>query len=183
MYQRTPHIVLQWALPLVVAAVATFYTLFYYLPNRQEYAELVHHEQQGMQAETINQVMMTTLASDRNRLQLLIDDLESQKQSRLTEEEAASLPAVLHNIGESCGVRIDQLTPSHSFALQSFLQQRYSLRLTGGSLALIGFVYQIEKQIPGARITQFNTSFSQTSQVNSSQLVLEVFADYSEDSN
>lgn len=183
MYQRTPNIVLQWALPLIVATVAAIYIVFYYLPNRQEYTELTNHEQQGLQAETMNQVMMTTLASDRNRLQLLIDKLETKKQTRLTEEEAASLPALLHNIGESCGVRIDQLTPSHSFALQSFLQQRYSLRLTGGSLPLIAFVYEIEKQIPGARITQFNTNFSQTSQVNSSQLVLEVFADYSEDSN
>lgn len=183
MNRKPPNILLQWLLPIVVVAVGVGYFAFYYFPNSRERANLELQDQQGTNAEAMTQVVLTNLESDQKRLQLMTEAIEESRALLLTEEQAIAMPGHLHKLADATGIRIAQLTPQRSTALETFLQQRYTLRITGTQRQLFAFLYQIETEYPGVRITQFTTVFSPVTQNTSAQLVLETFAGYSEDSD
>lgn len=178
MHQNSSYMLLQWLLPVVVVSTGLSYVLMCYLPNTRERAELAVRINEGIKAERLSQVVATTLNSDQNRLQILKRDLEKTSRQMVSEELVVEMPSELHRIGQSCGIQIMQLTPMHSTALQSYYQQRYTLRVTGGQSQLLQFLFQIETEYPTVRISQFNSIFTEDPQPTSAQLVLEVLADY-----
>ncbi len=182
MSKTNPNVVLQWLLPAVVVSVGTGYGLFYYFPNLEERSVLSRREIEGNNAELLNDVVLTNLKTDQKRLLQLDQSLIDAKDLELTEEQVMKLPGRLHKMAEECGVRIAQLTPAHSQALRSYLQQRYTLKLTGKQENLLEFLCQLETEYPSVRISQFNTAVAQSTQLSTAQLILEVFAGYSENS-